>query len=994
VAVGLIMLLAGHPTQAQTWTSLGANAARGPTGLPFSGRVASIAVDPTDISHWLVGFGNGGVWETHDAGVSFAQLSDAWPTLSIGAVALASSNPAIIYVGTGEPDPGAGGGFGQTGLGIMRSTDGGKTWNLLAASIFARATVKRIRVHPANPNILLAGTSRGGFGRDSQEGAPSSPPFGVLRSTDGGSTWTRTLNGQVTALEVDAANFNNQYAAIGDQRAPNGINNDSADAAPNGVYRSTDGGQTWSPVAGPWGASSRTQASVGRVELAIAPSNPDVLYASIQVSPNGGSSATGLLGLYRTNNAWDPTPSWIQVPTSPTGDGGYCGPSKCGYAHVISVDPSDPETLFAGGGENGGGGWKCSPCGASPAWTNITGSNTGVHSDHHAMAWTGSRFVDGNDGGIWSTTDLGATWDNHNANVSTLMFFGGSLHPTDPSFILGGLRDNGVVTRAMDNFWTFTALPGTVSGVAELGEAEVAVSATSPDTDWMAAWIWGVIGRTVDGGQSWTAANAGIDNTGVSFVAPVRPCPTNDDVFLTGSNRLWRTNNFFSSDVPLWAANSPASSAPYPGSLGYPGTILEIEFVASDTSCNTYAYGNRGGQIQLTRDGGKTWIDLDPAKSLPPRPVNGLALDPTNPNVVYAALSSFDDVTPGKPGHVFKTANALSASPAWVNVSPPLNEPFNVIRVDPNNPRLIYAGSDTGLWHSTDGAATWVHDGPGSGLPNAVPIYDIKINPSTGVTAVFTYGRGAFAMGVPQPPAIQAIVDSWDYTAGVAPGAWVTITGANLASGVPQTWNLSGTKLLPTTLGGVAVTFNGTSAPLYYVSSTQINALVPASVAPGPVQVVVRSNGVDSPPFTITATAALPSIYALPNADGSVFFVTAALAGTGTLVGNSAVDARVARAVQPGDILDLYMIGLGVTADASKFITNQVFAGAYPVSAQLTATVAGEAAQVQFAGLTSPGLYLVRIAVPSDIPAGPQPIQISVGGVRTRSSLVLMVGTP
>jgi uncharacterized protein (TIGR03437 family) len=241
---------------------------------------------------------------------------------------------------------------------------------------------------------------------------------------------------------------------------------------------------------------------------------------------------------------------------------------------------------------------------------------------------------------------------------------------------------------------------------------------------------------------------------------------------------------------------------------------------------------------------------------------------------------------------------------------------------------------------------------------------------------------------------IQAIVDSWDYTAGVAPGAWVTITGANLATGVPQTWNLSETQLLPTTLGGVAVTFNGTSAVLYYISSTQINALVPASVAPGPVRVVVRSNGVDGPPFTITATATLPSIYALPNADGRVFFVTAALAGTGTLVGNSAVDARVARAVQPGDILDLYMIGLGATADASKFITNQVFAGAYPVSAQVTATVAGEAAQVQFAGLTSPGLYLVRIAVPSDIPAGPQPIQISAGGVRTSSSLVLMVGTP
>src|SRR5262249_26166020 len=157
---------------------------------------------------------------------------------------------------------------------------------------------------------------------------------------------------------------------------------------------------------------------------------------------------------------------------------------------------------------------------------------------------------------------------------------------------------------------------------------------------------------------------------------------------------------------------------------------------------------------------------------------------------------------------------------------------------------------------------------------------------------------------------IQAIVDSWDYTAGVAPGAWVTITGTALASGAPQTWNLSGTQL-PTSLGDVLVTFNGTRAALYYNSQTQSNALVPASVAPGSVQVIVQAGGVRGSAFVVTASGTLPSIYALPNPDGSIFFVTAALAGTGTLVGNSAVDARVTRAALPGDVVDLYMIGLG-----------------------------------------------------------------------------------
>ncbi|SPE30972.1 putative NHL repeat containing protein [Candidatus Sulfopaludibacter sp. SbA3] len=245
-----------------------------------------------------------------------------------------------------------------------------------------------------------------------------------------------------------------------------------------------------------------------------------------------------------------------------------------------------------------------------------------------------------------------------------------------------------------------------------------------------------------------------------------------------------------------------------------------------------------------------------------------------------------------------------------------------------------------------------------------------------------------------QGPLVQAIVDAFDYTPGVAPGAWVTITGSNLMTGSPQTWNLSGTQQLPTKLGGTIVVLNGAPAALYYVSPTQINALVPAAVAPGLVQVVVQANGVNSSPFPITATATLPSIYAIPNSDGSAFFVTAALAGTGTLIGNSAVDPRVTRAALPGDVLDLYMAGLGATTDASQFITTQVFAGAYPVSAAVTASVAGESAQVLFAGLTSPGLYLVRVVIPSDLAPGPQPIQITAGGLKTRPSLMLMVGAP
>src|SRR5258708_2793924 len=131
--------------------------------------------------------------------------------------------------------------------------------------------------------------------------------------------------------------------------------------------------------------------------------------------------------------------------------------------------------------------------------------------------------------------------------------------------------------------------------------------------------------------------------------------------------------------------------------------------------------------------------------------------------------------------------------------------------------------------------------------------------------------------------------------------------------------------------GGATVTVNGAPAALVYVGPTQINALVPAGVASGKVQVVVQVNGVNSSPFTTTAQAAQPAVYAPPNADASTFFVTAALAGTATLVGNHATDPRVVRPVYPGDTLDLYMIGAGSTLDPSKFVTDRVFSGAFPL---------------------------------------------------------------
>ena len=623
-----------------------------------SGRVATIAVDPSNAYHWLIGVGNGGVWESMDGGTSWLPIADSAPTLAIGSIAFAPSNPRIIYVGTGES---AGVGFTRTGVGVLKSTDSGRTWAVLGAANFARAAVRRMRVHPTNANVAIAATTRAGFGRDSLENVPASPLFGIQKSVDGGVTWTRTLTGQATALEIDPTEFNRQYAAIGDQRGD--LSHEQPGSVINGLYRSINGGDSWARVDGPWGAGTVPDA-VGRIELAISPSAPNVLYASMQNPVFAAGGPNALYGLFRTDNAWAPVPTWVRVPTDAAGDRGYCGPGKCGYSHVISVDPSNPNTLYAGGAERGF--WRCTNCGATPTWTNTT-ANSNVHPDHHALAWAGNRLIDGNDGGVWSTSNGGVTWENHNSGLSTAMFFSAALHPTDRDFMVGGIRDFAASVAGPNNRWSILTF---VTPTWEWGEADVVMSSTAPATHWMLAWLRGAIQRTTDGGTTGIQADAGINKTGAAFVAPVRKCPVNDDVFLTGTNRMWRSNNFFSAASPSWTANGPPHPFPFPDWIEAPGTIHAIAFASSEGGCNTYAYGNRGGEIYLTRDGGATWTDLDPTTMLPARPINSIVFDPTSASIAYAALSSFNDGTPGQPGHVFKSTNALSATPTWIGHQP------------------------------------------------------------------------------------------------------------------------------------------------------------------------------------------------------------------------------------------------------------------------------------------------------------------------------------
>jgi len=239
-------------------------------------------------------------------------------------------------------------------------------------------------------------------------------------------------------------------------------------------------------------------------------------------------------------------------------------------------------------------------------------------------------------------------------------------------------------------------------------------------------------------------------------------------------------------------------------------------------------------------------------------------------------------------------------------------------------------------------------------------------------------GLSGVGVGTGTIPVIHGIADVWNYTSGIAPGLWVTIAGSNL-SPFAQLANLSSRDTLPTELGGVRVTFNGASAALFYAGPSQIDALVANSIGAGPVSVVVEVNGVASNAFVVTAKETQPAIYAVPNADGTLFSVTAALQGTGFLVGNSIVDSQVNRGVFPARLSTSICLAWAAPQERSAFVTDRQFAGAFPIRASLAARVGGLPARVIFADLTSAGLYLVRIEIPAGLAPGNQPVEVSLG---------------
>jgi uncharacterized protein (TIGR03437 family) len=301
-------------------------------------------------------------------------------------------------------------------------------------------------------------------------------------------------------------------------------------------------------------------------------------------------------------------------------------------------------------------------------------------------------------------------------------------------------------------------------------------------------------------------------------------------------------------------------------------------------------------------------------------------------------------------------------------------------------------------WNATT-SSTWIHiassglSGSGSG---SVP-YTVDANTGGARSGTIVIAGQSFtiteAAAGPNGPSISqgGVAEPWTNSQGLAPGAWVSLYGSNLASST-LTWSPAAGQPLPTSLGGVNVTIDGQPAPISFISPGQLNVLVPAAVRTGPIQISVSNNGNVGSPYSITSNTYLPAIFAsaLPGSSPTKYYVAAVDPVTFQIVGTFAANANAVKTASRGEIIDLYVLGLG---PASQFPTNIAFTGAYPVSASVTVFLGGTTIIPQFADLVGPGLYQVRITIPQSTTIGDQLISLIVNGTaQTPQNVYLTVG--
>lgn len=676
------------------------------------GRSVAVAGHPDQPYTYYFGATGGGVWKTEDGGLTWINISDgSFKTGSVGAIAVAESDPNVIYVGMGEACIR---GNVSPGDGVYKSEDGGKTWKHVGLA--QTQTISKIRIHPRNPDLVYVAALGHTFG--------SNPERGVFRSKDGGKTWEKILfkDDKTGAIDLvlDPNNSRVLYAALWEaRRTPWSL---SSGGPGSGLYKSTDGGDTWTDLTNNPGLSKGLK---GRIGVAVSPAQPDRVWAIVEAEEGG---------VFRSD---DGGKTWRHL-----NDDRRLRQRAWYYSHIYA-DPQDPETVYVLNVQ---------------FLKSVDGGKTFdrtipvPHGDHHDL-WIDPhnprRMINANDGGANVTINGGLSWTRQ--EQATAQFYHVTVDNQFPYHVYGAQQDNTTVGIASRT----TGLGIDRPDWYPVGGCESGYIAVRPDDPNIvyAGCYGGVLTRYDKRTKQAHTISVWPDNPMGAGAAelkyrfqwtfPIVISPHDPNVLYVAGNHVFKSTD----EGFHWQVLSPDLTRNDKSKQGLSGGPITKDNTSVEYYCTIFALaesprqpgvlwaGSDDGRIHVSKNGGTSWEEVTP-KDLPEWALTSIIeASPHDPATAYVAATRYklDDFKP----YLYKTTNY---GQTWKKITNgiPDDEYTRVVREDPHRRGLLYAGTERGVYVSFDDGEHW--QSLQLNLP-AVPIHDLVIQPREKDLVVATHGR-------------------------------------------------------------------------------------------------------------------------------------------------------------------------------------------------------------------------------------------------------------
>ena len=690
----------------------------------FGGRVVDVAGVPGKPDLLFVGAASSGLYKSTNGGITFESVFNDGNTLSIGAIAVQPDDPDVMYVGTGEGFPRNSISFGD---GIYKSSDGGRSWAHLGLKDAERFS--RIVIHPANPRIVLAAAMGHAFGPNQERG--------VYRTTDAGTTWTRVLfvNDTTGASDVqfDPKDPTIAYAGMYDyQRQPWAFRSGGAGS---GLYRSADGGVTWTKLTDPALNNGLPGARlIGRLGIGVSRSNPNVVYVLIEAQEDGVLWRSDDRGLH-----WKIVSRERRINNRPF------------YYTQVRVDPADENRVYTLSGT-----FNVSTDGG-----RTFGSGGGrMFGDHHAL-WIDpldpKRLLCGTDGGFFISHDYGRNWDFVN-NMPMAQAYHVGIDMADPYNVLGGFQDH-EIWRGPNERWNEAGVrEGDWRRLRYMADGQNTVpDPRDPDRIYFNGHFGDITAIDMRNaeeryiqpypvGPSGEGADAELYR--FNWSSPIHMSPSNPDVVYYGGNVLFKTTDggtTWKTISPDLTTNDKDKQKPSGGPITPDNTRAEthctiLAIAESPRDPNVIWVGTDDGNVQITRDGGAHWTNVAPNIAGAPRFawVSSISASTVDAGTAYLSIDQhrLDDFA----AYVFATTDY---GRTWRKLSNALQGYAHIVVEDPKAPNLLYVGTELGIFASFDRGSTWTD--LRLGLPR-LAVVDLKVHPRDNDLVIATHARGFYIL--------------------------------------------------------------------------------------------------------------------------------------------------------------------------------------------------------------------------------------------------------